>query len=907
MAWLLHGKRWLGALALALCVTLGVPGAQAAPATDAHGAPLGRLPASVRPLRYRLALRIDPDAAGFSGHVEIDVELDRAADGVWLHGRNLQVTAVAARIGGEAGQLARYRQVDESGVARLDFGRTVPAGPVTLAFDYRAPFGHALEGLYRVSENGKHYAVTQFEATSARLAFPCFDEPRFKVPFDITLQVPDGAVAVTNTPKLAEEPAKDGFVRIRFAPTPPLPTYLIAFAVGPWDEREGETMAPTALRERAVPLRAFAAAGKGDQLDYALGRTGAIVNGLEDYLGVAYPFRKLDLVAVPDFAAGAMENAGAITYREQLLLFGDDASVLRKQSFAAVDAHELSHQWFGDLVTPTWWDDIWLNEAFATWMSAKVMGRLEPDQGYGLRQLESSLEVMKQDALGSARRIRQPVESPEEIGSAFDDITYEKGAAVLSMLERFVGADHFRQGIHGYLQAHQYANADAAAFVQAIAATRPDLPKGQVKDAFFSFLDQPGTPLVALDWSCRAAGKTRISVTQSRYLPVGSQADANRQWRLPLCLAFGDDDERSEHCELVQAQKSTFELDTPCPAWVMPNAAGAGYYRFALSLPHWKALLSASNLIDREQLAVAANLSGAFRAADINVGQYLAMLPGLLDSDSVEVVTAPLDDLKWIHDRLVQGASRRRLDEILADYYSDIAVRVPPDARPAERTEVQLQMAMARLYALVIGTSAWRDSLARQAADYVEARGSDKTPETAGSLPASLREIAFTVAVEERGKRFAGRLLALLGGTNDAQLRQDILRAVSRGGDPGVLERLRELALTDAVRDNEVDDILEPQMDDADSRGAAWQWLLAHFDAVAARRPYWFRGSVVAYGRYFCNAERAEEIEHTLAGEVRTMGSGPRSLAETVERIHLCQALVDAQRDSTNRVLGGGP
>ncbi len=360
-------------------------------AVSAIGVPLGRLPDDVHPLHYRVSLRIDPDLAEFSGHVEIDAELSEPADGIWLNGRGLRMDTVTVQSGSEAAQPATYRQAADAGVARVDFGRALPAGPVTLDFEYRAPFNGSLEGLYRVREGGRNYAATQFEATSARLAFPCFDEPRFKVPFDITLEVKTGSVAVTNSPKLSEESADPGYTRIRFATTPPLPTYLIAFVVGPWDERSGDTLGPTRLRSRSIAVRGFAAAGKGDQLDYALGHTGAILRGLEDYFGVAYPFRKLDLVAVPDFAAGAMENAGAITYREQLLLLGDHASAVRRQSFASVDAHELSHQWFGDLVTPEWWDDVWLNEAFATWMAAKVMHRLQPDQGYRMRRLEASL------------------------------------------------------------------------------------------------------------------------------------------------------------------------------------------------------------------------------------------------------------------------------------------------------------------------------------------------------------------------------------------------------------------------------------------------------------------------------------------------------------------------------------
>ncbi len=513
---------------------------------------------------------------------------------------------------------------------------------------------------------------------------------------------------------------------------------------------------------------------------------------------------------------------------------------------------------------------------------------------------------MSQDALASARRIRQPVESPADVGSAFDAITYDKGAAVLAMLERFVGAKNFQHGIHEYLLAHQYGNADTSDLVDAIAATRPDLPKGQVTKAFFSFLDQPGTPLVQLDWSCSTQGSSRVTVRQSRYLPVGSEASGGEQWRLPLCVVVGAGHARQEHCQLIEGQQASFQLPTSCPDYVMPNADAAGYYRFGLSMPHWKILLAAPDLTAAEQLAAADSLSGAFHAGVITTGEYLALLPGLLRSDSVDVVTEPLDDMQWIHDRLLDAAGRKRLNEILADYYSDIAEHVPPDARPDDRDQVQLQTSMARLYALQLRAPVWREALSRQAVAYLKAGAAGRQTDDA-VLPANLRAIAFTVAVEERGTPFAERLLDVFKGSADAQLREDILQGMSRGGNPQLLARLRELALTDAVRGNEVGDILWPQMEEAASRDAAWQWLLAHFDGVAAREPYWFRGNVVRYGSVFCSPRRAQQISSELTGRVKAMGSGTRSLAETVERIHLCHALVQVQQGPAQRVLVRGP
>jgi alanyl aminopeptidase len=511
---------------------------------------------------------------------------------------------------------------------------------------------------------------------------------------------------------------------------------------------------------------------------------------------------------------------------------------------------------------------------------------------------------MQEDAQVSARQIRQPIAEHSDIGSAFDGITYEKGSAVLSMLERFVGEDNFKRGIQQYMEVHRFGNADARDFVRAIAATRTDLPEGQVERAFFSFLEQPGTPLVALNWTCAETGVATLSVEQSRYLPLGSKGDSDQQWLLPLCVAFGDAGGRGEHCELIQGSTASFDLPTPsCPDYVMPNADAAGYYRFTMDNGAWNALLSAPDLTDAEWLAIAASLSGAFHAGEVTAGDYLTLVRALLKSDNVEVVTAPLGDLAWIHDRLLTPRNQGRLRAKLAGYYADIAARVPIEHRPTDRADVQLQSDIAWLYARLIAAPAWRRQLTETAVAYVESQEAAGEPAAVPILPSNLRETALSVAVEMEGPAFAERLLRLFHQSTGALVREEILRALSGSGDGPMLRRLRELALSDAVRDNEVRNIIGPQIDEPESRDAAWRWLLANFDAVAERAPYWFRGSLVEYGSEFCSGERVEEINRQVADKVRSMGGGPRSLARTIERIQLCEALVKFHEDTANSQL----
>ena len=403
-------RRWI-ASALALSVLLGACGSTqdgVRPPPRPEEIPTGKLPEGVRPTSYRLSLEVTPESDTFSGSTMVTVELDAPSDEIWMHGERLEVSSVYAthattRIKGS------WEQITPDGVARVILREALPAGRSTLHFEYTAPFDTPLRGLYRVTTGGHTYAFTQFESISARLAFPCFDEPRFKTPFELTLTVPGEQFAASNTPVDRAIPLPDGRQRISFLPTPPLPTYLVAMAVGPFDVVTGATIPPGPERRVPIPLRGLATKGRGALLKLALDHTAKYVEALERYFGIAYPYRKLDLVAVPDFAAGAMENVGLITFREWLLLLdAERATEGQRRAFAYVMAHELAHQWFGNLVTMPWWDDIWLNEAFATWMGDKVVHQLHPEYNSDLARLSSAHRAMNLDSLVSARSIRQP-------------------------------------------------------------------------------------------------------------------------------------------------------------------------------------------------------------------------------------------------------------------------------------------------------------------------------------------------------------------------------------------------------------------------------------------------------------------------------------------------------------------
>jgi len=425
----------------------------------ADAPPTGKLPDDVKPLAYTLNLKIDPRADRFSGRVHIRVKLTEPLDHIWLHASEIDVDRIVVTDALGKAHKAHFEMRDKSGVAEVSFDGTLPAQNIELAIDYNAAFNTKLQGLYKVKVGGDSYVVTQMEAISARYAFPSFDEPRFKTPFDVTLTVPKDEVAVANTQPTKETASADGHWKtISFAKTKPLPTYLIAVAVGPWDVVDGPTIAANSVRKQPTTLRGIAPRGAGSQLKWILQQTPPIIAYYEDYTQQPYPFDKLDLLGAPDFSAGAMENAGLIVFRDALLRIDANSTASTYRTSFNVTAHEIAHQWFGDLVTVPWWDDIWLNEAFATWAQGKATVDLQPDFQGDLGRLEGTLGAMRSDSLLSARKIRQPIRSNDDIQTAFDGITYQKGAAVLRMFEEWLGEGNYQQAMRKYLAAHAFGS-----------------------------------------------------------------------------------------------------------------------------------------------------------------------------------------------------------------------------------------------------------------------------------------------------------------------------------------------------------------------------------------------------------------------------------------------------------------
>ena len=859
--------------------------------------PLGPLPRDVVPEHYTMALTIVPERPDFDGHEVIDVTVAKPVRRLFLHGKGLAVTEAVAETAGGDKINGRYREVDPSGVARVDFERPLPVGRVKLLFTWSAPFNPRLEGLYKVEEGGEAYAFTQMQAISARLAFPGFDEPAFKTPFDITITAKADDVVIGNTPIAEETALPDGMKRVRLATTKPMPTELLAWAVGNLDVVEGKPMAPTALRDRAVPLRGITAHGKGQKIRYALDNTEAIVNTLEDYFGIPYPFAKLDIIAVPDFAAGAMENIGAITYREQRMLFEKKASLGQKRGYVTTNAHELSHQWFGDLVTPKWWSDIWLNESFATWMAYRAANTWKPDQQYDRSFRRSILAIMQLDSLPSTRQVRQPVADNNDIANAFDGITYQKGGGVIAMFEKYLGEKTFQKGVHHHLTRFAFGTATSDDFMESLAQSSGD---DKVVAAFSSFIDQPGLPLVSARLSCNQDRAPSVELEQSRYFQLGAALKNDQSWKIPLCLAYIADGQRHEHCGLMETRRQTVTLDGgACPSSLLPNAGGAGYYRFQLAADGWNALLADLSAYSApEALAIADSFAASVRAGKTGAGVYLGALSNFAGSAYWDVVTAPLGMLAFIDDYLVPDARRGDLQTLFAGLYKGEYAKLGLNSETqADRKDPSgtslLRSRIVDFLAFRARLPELRAVLAEKGAAYIGFEGDGKIHTDA--ISPDLVGEALAAAAQEKGAPFFGALVKVIDGSNDAVLRQRAISAIASIHDPDLAARARALMLSPKLRDNEAVNILYQQAGERETRAGLWQWARDNFDRILNRIPTWSRGRLVFIASGFCSAGRRTEVKKFFAPRIAALEGGKRVLAQSLERIDQCIALKKAQ------------
>jgi aminopeptidase N len=846
--------------------------------------PQGKLTDAVTPFAYRLDLTVDPAAARFTGHVEIDGSLHAPSRFVYLHGRDLAMHALTATVGGKV-YVGAWQQVDPTGVALITFAAPLPAGFVTFRFDYDAGFQDGPSGLFHVKVGDAWYSWSQFESIDARAAYPGFDQPGYKQPFTVTLRTPTGLTAVSNAPEtgVTQEAGLDVH---HFAPTAPLPTYLLAMMVGPFATVSG-AVPPTPERATPLPLRIVSTRPNAGQLNFALTNSQPIIADLERYFGAPFPFPKLDQITTP-IMPGAMENAGADLYQDSLLVLNDQASTGQKREFGMVVSHELSHQWFGDLVTPAWWDDIWLNESFANWMGYRIGNEWRPDLGIGAGAVAEAFAAMNTDALLAGRPIHQPIARNAEIDAAFDSITYGKGGQVVAMIAGFMGDDKFRDGVRRHMAAHAHGNATSAQFFGAMAEVAGD---PRILPAMQSFTDQQGVPLLTF-----AGSDGHYTVTQSRYARLGTTAP-DTHWGVPMCLRLG----AARQCSLLDtaAMPLTLTGAGSGDGALMPNAGGTGYYRFELPRADWDRLIAVSaQLPGGEGLALADSLRASFMAGRAHASQLAELARVMAANPDSHASEAALDGLEMLDatgmlDRAASEAYRRFVVTLyrpqLAQYGFDARANAYP-GEDAERSQRRVQ-----IIGKLSGTA--RDAGVRR--QLVEATTAWLAGNAAALDPVWYDD-GFTVWLDE-GKAPASaldrahRLLDEALGSQDPLLRPAALHALAHSGRADIAGWLLNGVTDPRLRSSERLLLVAGVTVTPRTRDLGYAYMQDHLDRLlAGGAGIFFSAQLAQVLGGFCSVDSAKAIARDF-GPKMAGKSGELELERTIERVRDCGLLKTAR------------
>jgi cytosol alanyl aminopeptidase len=876
--------RQLAVAVLFLCCT----------AIGAPTPPQLRLPDSVIPASYRAELTLDPNKETFSGFINIEVNVKQPVELVWLNASGITVQDASLATGNK--NLVAKAVPGGGDFLGLQFDSPLPTGPAQIKLRYTGAIRQKdSSGIFKMLDNGNSYLYTQFEQTDARAAFPCFDEPSYKVPWQLTLSVPQSDTAVSNTTPVKEQ-TQSGRRIYTFGQTKPLPSYLVAFGVGPFDYVE----AGKAGRNQ-IPVRIVTPKGHADEAKYAAEVTSTIIGRLESYFNIPFPYEKSDQVAIPvTFGFGAMENAGMVTYAQNIILAKPDRDTeTRRRYYASVAAHELAHQWFGDLVTTAWWNDIWLNEAFATWMEQKLIAEWKPEWKTRVEDVSSKLHAEREDSLISARKIRQEIVSKDDISNAFDGITYQKGAAVIGMFENWVGPEQFRKGVQAYLKQYAFRNATAPEFLDAVSSAS----KKNLTQAFSTFLNQAGVPLVSVELDCKGNAPV-LHLEQQRFLPLGSKGSADQVWQIPVCIRYGTGESGQRECTLFTEAKADLDLKgNSCPAWVQANSGAVGYYRVDYRGDLLGALTKgnvAERLSAPERVDFMGNAQSLTTGGKLSAGDALKLVEVFHSDPERYVVESALNLALQPHAHLVPESLQANYQRFLQKSFGERAHElglIPQSGEPDDKKLLRPDLVHA------VATYGGDQELAREARELTDKWFMDRNAIAPNMVVATLGTAAYY-----GDKSLFDHFLAQLKKTSDRQERARILGAMQQFRDPAAIKAGMEAVLAGDVPFIEGGALLlfSGQGSEA-TRKMPFEFMEAHFDEIAAKRPTGGGSDAGALfprvGSSFCDAQLKEQLQSFFQGRVDKFTGAPRVLSQTLETINVCIAQKAAQEPSVEAFL----
>ena len=875
------GQVLAGALALACLIPF-----------TAKWAAAQRLPTNVVPQRYALKLTPDLQTATFTGEETIDVTLKQPSSNITLNSAEITFQSVDVSADG-ARQTATVSLDKAQQQATLTFPHELSSGRATLHIRYTGILNNELRGFYLSKARGRDYAVTQFEPTDARRAFPSFDEPAYKAVFDITVVAPKADMVISNSPIQQDTPgpAPDEHT-VHFYPTPKMSSYLVAFLVGEFQCTSGAS--------DGIPIRVCATPEQAGLTQFALGVAEFALHYYDDYFGIHYPLKKLDLIGIPDFEAGAMENFGAITFREQDLLLNPKNASIRTQENVAIDvAHEMAHQWFGDLVTMQWWDNVWLNEGFATWMEGKTVAAMHPE--WNIPQVVAAEEqgALDYDAAPTTHPIRAKASNtPAEINELFDEISYEKGCDVLLTVENYLGPELFRKGVHAYLTAHEYGNATAQDFWNAQTATSHK----PVDKIMQSLITQPGEPI--LTFGSPAGGE--VSVQQQRFfLDPEIKQDVAEKWTLPVCFrsASGQD------CQVLTPETSKLSVRSARP--FDANARAKGYYRTAYPEPIYKQLLAGveTQLTPAERIGLIGDEWALVRSNRAAVGDYLNLFTALksdpnasvigsvVGSASASVLSSAPGGLAVIDQRLAATPEERAelgvwIRRNFSPEYEKLGAPAPGDT-PNTR---QLR---AELFGLLgyYGKDPQVIAEAKQIAEeYV------RSP---GKIDPTLGQTAMAIAARNGNAALFEDLQHIYETSSNPEFQIGALRMLAEFEDPALEERALEYAVSGKVKSQDSAIQLAIALTIPAERERAWNFIQAHWPQIETQLTPEMGQILVGSAGSFCSEDARTQVEGFYS--THKVNAASMSLKHAVEEIDGCIQLRRLQGANLKTWLGEQP
>ncbi len=841
-----------------------------------------RLPDTVVPDSYDLSFTPDLAKATFTGEETIRVRILKPTPTITLNAAELQFQDATITSGGAA-QKSTVALDSNKEQATLGVAKELPAGPAQIHIRFTGILNDKLRGFYLSKSERRSYAVTQFEATDARRAFPCFDEPAFKAVFNVTLVIDKGDTAISNGKIVSDTPGPgDAKHTLTFSPSPKMSSYLVAMLVGDFVCREGGA--------DGIPIRVCSLPEKKEMTAFALEASENILKFYDQYYTIKYPYGKLDHIVFPDFAAGAMENVAAITYRDSALLIDPKtASYDAKQQVASVIAHEMAHQWFGDLVTMQWWNDIWLNEGFATWMSWKPLEAWKPEWNMQQQEIGETLGALNTDSLPSVRTIRADAETPADIQALFDGIAYGKAASVLRMVEAYVGPQVYQKGVNAYLEKHKYAHATAADFWNQITetSTKP------VDKIMQSFTEQAGAPLVSVNTECQG-DKTEVTLSQQRYVSDAEKMTAGYKeiWPIPVNLLPSAIKKPEYH--LLTKKEETVELPG-CSAWVYANAGARGYYRSSYDSPSFKKMsaeVESGVFSAEERDRFPADAWALVRVGKLNIADYLNLLQNMQAERSREVLQTMIGHIPGIHDHFVTAADRPAFEKWVRDFLGPIAKDLgenPVPGEPAERQALRSDVfAMLAQY----GRDPQLIAKARATAEQYM-----KDPQ---SVNAELAGKALTIAAMNGDPALYNEYVAHLKTAKNPEEYGFYLQALGMFPQAELAKHTFELILGPDVKNQDLFALYSPLVN-YEVQPQAWELFKSDFPSIMKKIDATDAVYLAQVAGVFCDATLRDDAQKFFA-EQKLPGT-QRILENAKDQVNVCIQVRDLQQQNLSKYL----